>query len=775
MAQPPHLRRSAQLATPGARVVRSALGFTTSTVPWSLLIAGAVLAFQVSECGNAEPDCAAVARAGNDGVIIAVCQREYARTGSPRAGVQLASSLRRSGDRTTAAAIARSLLASSAQADAFYVLGKIAASERRLEDASSALQIATALHREQRRWREAAKDLLAAAEVVTAREDFSQGLVLLDDCVSEARRAADPATEGYCHVAAARVLGKLGYGQGARQEHARAAALMAAPIHQPWLLLEEGNLHRDLGDHAQAILAFERALHSAEDRSMTRMAISAHLNLSEALLQRREWAAAERHLDHAAILDVEHDKDSDALALRAELQLGRGQLAAAEELAAQAHAAASPGAHDDLLDLTTLRARIALSAGDLAKAEEWARQAIAHAEAVRARQPLLQLRSWAMDHRREPYDLLFLSLVRRGLTEAALRAFDRWRSVAVMDHHPLSDHALQPSAGLHRLAQSARLRQADGTGVAEREVGRPGRAATPSVLALVVARDELWRITVDEHGRFEQASLGARSAWTARLDAFRTAPTDPAIAAELGATLVPKALARPDRRPLRVVLDEPLALLPISMLRVGAQRLVAIRPVVQLQRPLDDACASLTEAPTRVIVLADAADDLPEARREAARLARLALPVVDAHGAAATKEALLAARRSDLLHLAVHTEVDELGGALRLRDARVSALDVAALRQVPARVVLATCDSAVARGGTYSLAMAFLAAGAEQVIATLRPIGDRDAARLSERLYRDGEADLVSALARAQADADAPGDLAYFTVFGRPVCEPRAP
>jgi hypothetical protein len=82
----------------------------------------------------------------------------------------------------------------------------------------------------------------------------------------------------------------------------------------------------------------------------------------------------------------------------------------------------------------------------------------------------------------------------------------------------------------------------------------------------------------------------------------------------------------------------------------------------------------------------------------------------------------------------------------------------------------------VAYGGTYSLAMAFLAAGASQVVATLRPVSDEGAAFVTEQLYQSGTTDLVRALWRVQTAAHAPGegkieDLSQFVVFGDFSCD----
>jgi CHAT domain-containing protein len=83
--------------------------------------------------------------------------------------------------------------------------------------------------------------------------------------------------------------------------------------------------------------------------------------------------------------------------------------------------------------------------------------------------------------------------------------------------------------------------------------------------------------------------------------------------------------------------------------------------------------------------------------------------------------------------------------------------------------VLAACHSGVAETGTHSMAAAFLAAGASQVIATLRTIDDAAAARLTRELYASDITDLPRALARIQASGREEEWL-KFAVFGRATC-----
>jgi hypothetical protein len=151
--------------------------------------------------------------------------------------------------------------------------------------------------------------------------------------------------------------------------------------------------------------------------------------------------------------------------------------------------------------------------------------------------------------------------------------------------------------------------------------------------------------------------------------------------------------------------------------------------------------------------------------------------VIDAGGersAGASRSALLGVARGDLLQLGAPIETDALGDALVFRDGHIRALEIAGHGASAAQVVLTA--PAAGPSGTRPLAMAFLAAGADQVIASVRPVTAVAAARLAERLYRADPIDLARALARVQAEADGTGDgndWLGFAAFGRATCNPQ--
>lgn len=767
-------------------------------------------------CRLAEVDCDEAIERGDDAVIVAVCHASYARSKEPREGIALANALRRTGDERQAAAVARSLLATSAQADALYILGKIAGRADRHDEAEAALRHALELHRHEGRLNEVAKDLHALVDSANARKRFVDALNLLDDCVSAARQAGAATTEGYCYLASGKVLGRLGHHSAALHEIERAATLLHGPRDQTWIYLAKGDELQEAEEHAQAVVAFEQALAMAERAALKVAARSARLNLAYSLAHTERWDEAEEQLRlSAAPSDQEDELASDRSLISAMIELGRGDRAhRAGELAEQAVQLAereakqalreSPAsavapraavpASDEIVEAETLRAAIAYHHGEWSEAERWARRAIAQVEMLRADQPLLQLRSWVLFRHRAAQEILFASLARARRAEAALDAFDAWMARAAFDALTI-DGAREEREGSFLDDGAARARRREAVAQAgefermlpllrTKQLVRdelPGRElASSSVLALVVARGQIWRL-VRERGETTIEDLGELAALQLALDQLRTNPSNRPLAEALGARLLPAAQALATSHPLHVVLDEPLAYLPVAALRLGGRRLGELRPLIRASRPAHLTCAKRRAgsvrfpdiSSARVTILADADGSLPGARREARALAQLAPQATAQLGAEANRPALLAAATSDLLHVAVHSDVDELGGQLRLADGPLSALELAGSGHAPPRVVLATCASAVSLPGTYSLAMAFLAAGASQVVATVRPIPDEEAARISAALYRTGAADLVTALWLAQRGPDAP-DLSSFAVFGEALCDPRS-
>ena len=134
---------------------------------------------------------------------------------------------------------------------------------------------------------------------------------------------------------------------------------------------------------------------------------------------------------------------------------------------------------------------------------------------------------------------------------------------------------------------------------------------------------------------------------------------------------------------------------------------------------------------------------------------------------------MLGAGPGDRLQITVAQAHDALGDALMLRDGRASALEIAGRGRTATQVVLAVRDPSAA--GTVALAHAFLAAGAEQVIAALLPVTEAARAQITARLRGVPSSDLAGALTALQAHdredfASHDDDRLGFAVFGRASC-----
>ena len=146
------------------------------------------------------------------------------------------------------------------------------------------------------------------------------------------------------------------------------------------------------------------------------------------------------------------------------------------------------------------------------------------------------------------------------------------------------------------------------------------------------------------------------------------------------------------------------------------------------------------------LVVADPRGDLPGARKEGAAVMR-ALSGRGARllaGEDATAEGVRGAlQRAGRFHYAGHGafhQDDPWGASLALReDTELTIGDILALPQVPGEVVLTGCETARTTVDrpmeTVGLAQAFLAAGAEAVVASTRPIKDTLGRAFAKELY----------------------------------------
>ena len=728
------------------------------------------------------PDCESLSRTGPDADAVLVCQSEYERTGFVMTRARYADALRRTGNLDGASAVANELLNTDARGTGLQILAKIARAQQRTEPAIELIQEARRAHRASGEHVELAKDDQFLAVIQDTQEQYAAALETLDECIAEAHAGSDERIEGYCHLTAARVSMYAGYFEAASQALVRAEDKLTTDNDLAQLWYGRGNLEQELvrgvfhPEHNQvAIAAFEKSLELSRLSGSSAFVVNMHLNLAYSLAEARRTDEADRHLAEAAVLDRNGKFRSDRAQLVARIAYRRGNLSHAYSL----NEALYPSVQDEDLKLhvCAMQARIALATNDLDAARKWAQRGVDIAEKIRAAQKLSDLRPWVLASRRAPFELLFIAYARAGRPEDALRVFDQWQGRTLLDQ--MAKPSPEPSPGLtmmanriHSLAQwlpaasKAPLMTSDGRAVVE-------TAGRIDLIALAIAEGDVWRVT-SRHGRLQLDNLGPHEKLQSQLENFSTTPTDPALASEIGALILPDDLVRKTDEPLYVVLDAPLTGLPFVALRRNGQPLIAWRPVLRAPRlPVASACAP--RAPiSSAAILADAKGDLPEARLESNKVAER-FGTTARVGAAATSTALFAAKSDPLLHVAVHADVDAGGGSLKLYDRTVLAPEISASKLGPQLVVLSGCSTAQSLDPEVagSLSTAFIAGGAQRVVATLRPVSDTGALELTTRFYAEhGADDPLRTLAKIQAELAQGNDKDWpnFAVFGNDIC-----
>ncbi|HJW94688.1 MAG TPA: CHAT domain-containing protein [Thermoanaerobaculia bacterium] len=358
----------------------------------------------------------------------------------------------------------------------------------------------------------------------------------------------------------------------------------------------------------------------------------------------------------------------------------------------------------------------------------------------------------------EPYLIRARSALRLGDTEAAQRDLDA--GIAAVEQHPMrvagaviGTGVLDAGNALFDEAIHLDLERNDAAAVFTHFEHRKGfvsdaadlrrrlRGTNTAVLALIVLPREVVSIAITE-----------RDVQTARHAIERTELArlvdrdDDASSAQLYALLIPKL---DGIRSLIIIPDELLERVPFGALGDLVERMaVAIAPsasALQLDRD--------THPPSRIAEVGlpsgQSTAPLPEAELELSEIGALYRNVrrIDSQNVTAkTVEDI--AWSADVLHIAGHTEGDE---ALAVSGDAISWRTIAAMNAMPPIVVLSACNTLRrprdADRRALSLAGAFVAAGAREVIGTLAPIGDADARTLFFALHEE--------LARGIAPAEA--------------------
>jgi CHAT domain-containing protein len=284
---------------------------------------------------------------------------------------------------------------------------------------------------------------------------------------------------------------------------------------------------------------------------------------------------------------------------------------------------------------------------------------------------------------------------------------------------------------------------AAGPGAVEELRARLAGSGT-AVVTLVVLPREVVSLTVTEHG-----ATAARSAIAREDLAGLAARDDDAAASALYDVLIrPAAPSLADARALIVVPDELLERVSFAALRDANQTLIERMPVAIAPNAMSLVAHTDAARPAIVTTIglpsgaAAGSVTLPEVEIELAEIGRLYWTLRRVSPANTSARGLEEnAAGADVLHIAGHTEGDPATGdqALALVGGPVTWRTIAAMHNMAPVVVLSACNTLRRTHDpsrrALSLAAAFLAAGAREVIGTLAPIGDADARALFLALH----------------------------------------
>jgi tetratricopeptide (TPR) repeat protein len=280
---------------------------------------------------------------------------------------------------------------------------------------------------------------------------------------------------------------------------------------------------------------------------------------------------------------------------------------------------------------------------------------------------------------------------------------------------------------------------------AERSRGRvgsiPSRVSGAALLEIVVLPEELVIFCMDDAGLFVAREKIARNAV---LDlAKRCAGGDRAAAIALYDHLIRPVPRLRHARTLIVVADRPLDTVPFAALvDRETQRYLIEQCAVVFAESGASLRAAATPAPFTSAVAVALPSNLSETAAEAREVAQTYARGASLQSGQSTFASFTAlARDAEVIHISGHTEDAGNGGTTAVVFAgpdRVPWRTIAASSFPRLRVaVLAACQTLRAGDRAPSLAGAFLAAGADDAIGTLQPIGDRDARELFRDVHRE--------------------------------------
>jgi tetratricopeptide (TPR) repeat protein len=732
------------------------------------------------------------------------CAEAVAREPGPKSQQALMRARFLSGDLDGALSAARPVLEGPLAGSAWRIVGRIHERRGEAAQARAAFQSALDRHTSEGVPREAAYDAHALAGSHWRAGEYRLALDALLRTRTEAERGGDERMIGYALLGVGTLLNQVGDAEGAERAFARAAKHLGAlsPAERANLAIERGIVALE-SDHPEvAIGHFEEALTHARTAESIRYERVALENLARAELAAGRLEGAAAHAaGAAALLDRDPDEHDTVFVRYLEGALAQRQGRYADARRALARAAEHRPVPEMVWRIALEEGRAAEGAGQVADAEQAYRRSIDAIEKMRRAIGVEELKRAFLAAKREPYEALFRLQADAGRTDDAVTTLERALARTFLDAVVLPAAGTTPAGAPTGSAEpdsawnaaasradelKAVLSSVTASGVAEPLSPAEIRATLGdrTLLAYYTTGSRAW-IVAWRAGGVSLHALAASADDIARLADAVVADIDaPGPAAALADALGLSKHLPPDAgAPVYFAPTGALVRVPIGLLRpTPAGPLALSHPVVNA--PSATAVAVVLRRTSPALgppaVLGDARGDLPAAAAEARHVAgRLSVPA--ALGPAASAAALRRIGHPRILHIATHAGSGPSGPWLALADGPLGIGDLLSLHLDAELVVLASCASGAADAAAGdlwgSLAAAFLAGGARNVLATLRSVDDAAARRFVETFYAEGgdrqPVVALHATVRRLAAAGPPSTWAHFVLLGAGDPAPR--
>lgn len=731
-------------------------------------------------CGHRQPTLASACRAASEGSqpqTAALCLASFVLTNDPATGALAARALEaQGGAEDIIERLAAAIGDSNAGADAWLAAGN---ARKAHDPARAVIAYRRALdHRAPDNVSGRIRDTIGLLLAFAEQGDYQNATQKAADAYELASRATSDQDRGLALLDIALLLIEIGDLETTARLVDEAEHVVApASAFYPYLRQLHGLIEQRRGHPALARQALREARSDALQRHNEALGWDVYVNLLDLALEQGDVREARALLTGGpAVPDRAADRAARAY-YQARLLVQDGKFAAAVQVAGEA-LGRDPA--EWVQQLEAIRGAALRRSGRPGEAEQALLRAIGALEDQRETINDATVKSWLMAQRRAPFEELFVLYLEQGRPLDALAVVQRAIARSVVDELLRG----RPSPGAvpgEIISAGARL-------TAARTLSRslrasPGTAAPPidTVVARLRGRHvvtyfradrELWALAITRDSELVARRIGDVTQIARLVSRWLARPGDAELAAQLGEQLLPQPLVPPAGETLFVVLDDALRDVAFAALRWRGAYLVERNPVAY---GLSAASLAIERAPRRgasPVVIGDPTNDLPDARREAIEVGE-ALEVAPYLGAAATRAVVLGAANASVLHIAAHTGASANGPAIHLAGAAIDATAILAQPIAPPLVVVLGCGSARIedRDELGPLASAFIAAGADAVVASRWTVDDAIARRFARAFYaaggaRDPIAALAAAQRRLQSEGVPAGQWATFVVVG---------